>query len=146
MLLSRTSKYSLQALIYLAQMAPGKKVLVRKMAQDLDLPMFFLAKLLQPLIHTGWLESSRGRHGGVCLHEGAEHVSLLDILQLTERNRLQQACLLGLKNCEDASACVMHCQWKPIKQELNEGFGKHSLAMLAKTELPSWLTDSDGKR
>jgi len=143
MLLSRTSKYSLQALIYLARLPPGKKVLVRKMAQDLDLPMFFLAKLLQPLIHAGWLESARGRHGGVCLCEGAGGISLLEILRLTERNRLQQECLLGLKNCEDASACVMHCQWKPIKQELNEGFGKHNLATLASTELPSWLTAID---
>jgi len=33
----------------------------------------------------------------------------------------------------------MHCQWKPIKQELAEGLGSYTLAALAEAELPAWL-------
>ena len=53
--------------------------------------------------------------------------------------RIKRECLLGLKDCDDASACVMHCDWKPIKQELTENLGRYTLATLASGEMPSWL-------
>ncbi len=139
MLLSRASQYTLQALIYLARQEPGRMVMVKEIADELNLPMFFLAKLIQPPTHAGWLSTARGRGGGVRLNPGAETITLLDILNLTDGHRVQQECLLGFKDCADDSACVLHCQWKPIKQELTEGLGSHSLATLAHLPLPAWL-------
>lgn len=139
MLLSRASQYTLQALIYLARQPEGRMVMVRDIADALGLPMFYLAKLIQPPARAGWLTTTRGRGGGVRLSPGAESITLYDILQLTDSQRLDVECLLGFKACEDATACVLHRQWKPIKQELTEGFGRHSLKELAAGALPAWL-------
>jgi len=139
MLLSRASQYTLQALIYLARQPEGRMVLVKEMADELGLPVFYLAKLIQPPTHAGWLATARGRGGGVRLNPGAEAITLLDILQLTDGHRVTRECLLGFKACEDETACVMHGQWKPIKQELSEGLGGYTLAALAGTALPAWL-------
>lgn len=139
MLLSRASQYTLQALIYLARQPDGRMVMVKEMAEALGLPMFYLAKLIQPPTQAGWLVTARGRGGGVRLNSGAESITLLDILRLTDGQRADGECLLGFKNCEDETACVLHCQWKPIKQELSEGLGGYSLAALAEAALPRWL-------
>lgn len=139
MLFSRASQYTLQALIYLARQPEGRRVMVKEIADALGLPLFYLAKLMQPPTRAGWLSTARGRGGGLRLNPGAETVTLFDILRLTEDHRASGECLLGLKACEDESACVLHCQWKPIKQELTEGLGQHSLEELARTTLPAWL-------
>ncbi len=144
MLLTRASQYTVQALIYLARQPPGHRVMVREMADALHLPANYLAKLIQPPTRAGWLITLRGRNGGVCLKPGAESLTLFDILRLTDRHRDNEECLLGFKVCEDATACVLHCQWKPIKQELSEGLGGHSLATLANAALPAWLNGGDG--
>jgi Rrf2 family protein len=139
MLLSRASQYTLQALIYLARLPPEQLVMVKVMAEDLGLPVFYLGKLVQVPARAGWLKTARGRGGGVKLAIDANAITLLDILQLTEGPRVTRECLLGFKACEDATACVMHCQWQPIKQELSEGLGGYTLAALASVPLPAWL-------
>ena len=139
MLLSRASQYTLQALIYLARQPPDRMVLVKRMADELGLPVFYLAKLIQPPTHAGWLTTARGRGGGVRLNRGAEAITLLDILHLTDGHRVTHECLLGFKTCDDETACVLHSQWQPIKQELAEGLGGYTLAALAGAALPPWL-------
>lgn len=142
MLLSRASQYTLQALIFLARQPPDHMVMVKDMADELGLPVFYLAKLIQPAARAGWLTTARGRGGGVRLGNGAETITLLDILRLTDGHRVTTECLLGFKACEDETACVLHCQWKPIKQELTDGLGGYSLAALANSALPPWLMRS----
>ena len=139
MLLSRASQYTLQALIYLARQPPDQMVMVKAMAEELGLPEFYLGKLIQAPVRAGWLASARGRGGGVKLQADAATITLLDILHLTDGHRVTRECLLGFKACEDETACVMHCQWQPIKQELAEGLGGYTLAALAGAELPAWL-------
>lgn len=143
MLLSRASQYTLQALIHLARQPAEQMVMVKEIADALDLPVFYLAKLIQPLSHAGWVTTARGRGGGVRLNPGAEAITLFDILQLTDGHRVNRECLLGFKACEDETACVLHCQWKPIKQELTGGLGGYSLAALARSALPPWLMRSN---
>lgn len=137
MLLNRTTKYTLQALIYLARQTPGRKVQVRDIADALTMPVFYLAKLLQPAARAGWIATARGRSGGVHLSPGAETLTLMDILAVTERNRVNRECLLGFKACGDDGACVLHCEWKPIKEELAGGLARYSLAELAEIDLAS---------
>jgi Rrf2 family protein len=141
MLLSRASQYTLQALIYLAQQPIGQVVMVKTIAEQLGLPEFYLGKLIQAPVRAGWLASARGRGGGVKLHADAATITLLDILHPTDGHRVTRECLLGLKACEDETACVLHCQWQPIKQELTEGLGGYTLAALANAAIPAWLLD-----
>jgi Rrf2 family protein len=139
MLLNRSAQYTLQALIYLASQPRDQLLLVREIANQLGIPPLYLSKLMQPASRAGWLITLRGRGGGICLAPGAENLTLMDVLQLTESHRISRECLLGFKACEDETACVMHCQWKPIKQELAEGLGSYSLVALAAAALPPWL-------
>jgi Rrf2 family protein len=142
MIINRSAQYTLQVLMHLVANPAGRPVLSRELAEQLQIPPPYLAKLLQQPCRAGWLSSTRGRGGGFTLAPGTQNVTLLEILMLTRGERISRECLLGFKDCDDSTACVMHCHWKPIKQELLGQFGGYTLAQLAASHehLPSWLT------
>ena len=131
MIINRSTQYTLQALLHLVGHPTGGPLLARELAEQLNLPQPYLAKLLQGPCRLGWLTSIRGRGGGFVLNPGAEHVTLLDVLALSRGERSSRECLLGFKACDDATACAMHCQWKPVKREILGHFGHFTLAELA---------------
>jgi Rrf2 family protein len=131
MILSRTSQYAIQALIYLATQPRGRPVLNREIANSLGVPTPYLAKILQELSRGQILDSTRGRRGGFILRNEAEQTSLLDIVLLLDGIRVRRECLLGLKECGDETACPVHRKWKRIKQEMLASFGGLTLSHLA---------------
>jgi Rrf2 family iron-sulfur cluster assembly transcriptional regulator len=131
MILSRTSQYAIQALIYLATQPRGRPVLNREIADSLGVPTAYLAKILHDLSRGQILDSIRGRHGGFILRSDAEQTSLLDIVFLLEGIRVRRECLLGLKECGDEMACPVHRRWKRVKQEMIAYLGGLTLSHLA---------------
>ncbi len=141
MIINRSTQYILQAMMHLVAHPSASPVLARELAEKLSLPLPYLAKLLQAPCRAGWMSSARGRGGGFSLNPGAEQRTLLEVLMLINGEPGSRECLLGFKECDDATACVLHCQWKPIKQEILGHFGHCTLAELAAhPELPGWLT------
>jgi Rrf2 family iron-sulfur cluster assembly transcriptional regulator len=131
MIFSRTSQYAIQALIYLATQPSGKRLLNREIAQSLGVPSPYLAKILQNLSRQRLLFSSRGRTGGFSLRPDVEKVSLLDVVLLTDGPRVDRECLLGLKACQDETACPLHRKWKPVKKDILACLGNVTLINLA---------------
>jgi len=153
MILSRTSQYAIQALIYVATQPRGEPVLNRQIAAHLGVPSAYLAKIMQNLCKgnllysfrgrlggfclrenaekTDLMQSFRGRLGGFCLRENAEKTDLMQILKLTEGAGFTDNCLLGLKVCSDETACPMHTRWKPIKEKVVQLLNEHTLEKLA---------------
>ncbi len=132
MILSRTSQYAIQALIFVATRPPGEPVLNREIASHLSVPPAYLAKIMQSLCKGNLLYSYRGRLGGFCLREGAAKTDLMQILLLTEGPSFTQDCVLGLKVCSDATACPMHAKWVPIKKKVVGLLTEQTLEKLAR--------------
>jgi Rrf2 family protein len=118
-------------MIYMATQPPNTPVLNKDIAERLNVPAPYLAKILQAMSKGGLLSSFRGRLGGFCLREPAAEVSLMRLLQLTEGADFTQSCLLGLKRCSDETACPVHARWLPIKEKVIEMLNQMTLADLA---------------
>lgn len=131
MILSRTSQYAIQALIFMATQPRDVPVLIRTVAEHLGVPPPYLAKIMQNLSRGKLIHSFRGRQGGVCLSEGGENTDLMQILTLIEGPGLTENCVLGLKVCGDDTACPMHTQWKPIKIKIVKLLNQQTLGKLA---------------
>ncbi|MFZ5511799.1 MAG: RrF2 family transcriptional regulator [Pseudomonadota bacterium] len=131
MILTRTSQYAIQALIYIATQPPGTPVLNRTVAEYLGVPPAYLAKIMQILCKGQLLYSFRGRMGGFCLREGKEKTDLMQILTLIEGPGLTETCVLGLKICSDETACPMHAKWQPIKTRIVKLLHQQTLERLA---------------
>jgi len=132
MILSRTSQYAVQALIYMATQPRSTPVLNKDIAAKLGVPAPYLAKILQGLAKGNLLFSFRGRLGGFCLRESGDKINLMQILLLTEGPMFTQSCLLGLKECSDESACPLHFRWIPVKKKIIDLLQDTSLEKLAK--------------
>ncbi len=70
----------------------------RKVAEELDMSVHHLAKVVQKLVKAGILDSSRGSQGGVKLREGKENISVAEInAAVVELER--GGCLLSQRVC-----------------------------------------------
>lgn len=131
MIISRTSQYAIQALIYVATHAPGHLVLNREIAERLNVPAPYLAKIMQELCRGGLLDSTRGQSGGFRLRLEASQINIMQILCVTEGVDFTKGCVLGLKKCSDETACPMHAKWTPIKQGILDLLQEQTLEKLA---------------
>ena len=67
-MLSNTSKYAIRAVIYLALFSTKeKKVGIKQVSSELDIPSPFLGKILQLLARHHILGSTKGPNGGFYL-------------------------------------------------------------------------------
>ncbi len=131
MILSRTTQYAIQALIYIATQPRGVSVLNRIIAENLGAPPTYLAKVLQNLCRGNLLYSYRGKQGGFCLREEGEKITLMQVVLITEGPGFTEDCVLGLKICSDKVPCPMHAKWSPIKQEIVRLLKDQTLDILA---------------
>ncbi|MEP4039233.1 Rrf2 family transcriptional regulator [Pseudophaeobacter sp.] len=118
MQISKFSDYALRILIHLATHEDGL-MSTREIAQMQKLPFNHLAKISQWLTHEGYVESLRGRNGGMRLALPPEAISIGGLLRKSERGTPLVECMK-----EDGGCCVMTpaCGLLPILNEAQEMF------------------------
>ena len=120
-MLSNTSKYAIRAVIYLALNAgEEKKIGIKQISKDLEIPTPFLGKILQTLAKHKLLSSTKGPHGGFGLGKSAEDIYLVDIVDIIDGQDLFKKCLIRLDDCtEDKSEqCSLHDKYLEIRKNL----------------------------
>ena len=117
MILSQAAKYGLRAVLYLAQHPTGP-VLSRDIAQALEIPVHFLAKILQDLAKNGLLASYKGRGGGFELAWPTDEIWLLEIVKAIDGSQFGEGCVLGLGECIEENHCPLHRRWTEIKGDV----------------------------
>jgi Rrf2 family iron-sulfur cluster assembly transcriptional regulator len=133
-MLSNTCKYGIRAIIYLALEDNDKKVGIKQIAEDLDIPSPFLSKILQLLAKNKVLNSTKGPHGGFGLGRPAEEIKLMDIIKIIDGMDYFETCLIGMKSCTDPNSaiqCPIHKDYSPIREKTRELFETTSIAKLA---------------
>jgi Rrf2 family protein len=88
-LLRREESYAVHVIVYLAE-NPGASN--ARIAEDLQFPPAFLAKVLARLAKAGYVESRPGRAGGVRLVVDPAEVSLLDVMETVSGPVLMDTC------------------------------------------------------
>lgn len=126
-MLSQTTEYALRAVLYIAR--DPRSHPVASIADAVEAPRGYLAKILGDLARAGVLESSRGPTGGFRLAADPESVALSVIVEAIEGAGDRQ-CLLGHGKCGDNPACTAHARWAPIAGQMEAFFGKTTLADL----------------
>ncbi|GDX61454.1 hypothetical protein LBMAG32_09880 [Nitrosomonadaceae bacterium] len=131
MILSRTSQYAIQALIYMAMQPRDEVLLNQTIAKNTGAPPSYLAKVLQSLCKGNLIHSCRGKQGGFSLGENGKKITLIEIVLITEGPEFTKHCVLGLKICDNENPCPMHVKWAPIKQNIVELLENQTLDTLA---------------
>ena len=132
MLLSKPTQYAIRVLLYLATQPGGEYVPVRVLAQELRLPLPTLSKIIHTLARHRLVQTVKGRSGGVMLAHLPQNIDLMTILNVSEGPDVFGDCLLGSHDCLSMNNCAVHIEWAPIKEQLEEKFGKLTLTDLRK--------------
>ncbi|MFC4256211.1 Rrf2 family transcriptional regulator [Altererythrobacter xixiisoli] len=108
MRLTRYTDYAMRVLLYCAQSsrdAPGDQqaqlVSIARIARAYDISQNHLMKVVNDLVNAGYLESVRGRSGGIRLARPADQINIGALVRHTEDG----FDLLECGNCVIAPAC-----------------------------------------
>lgn len=132
MLYSKSSEYTIQAMLYLAENEGKGLAMVSSIAEANNIPRHFLAKLVQTLTRNHLIKSYRGRNGGIKLARPSSKITLLQIVNAIEGPPPEEEmCVIGLDVCSDNVACPLHNQWQHIRTLVEETLNQQTLADLA---------------
>lgn len=137
-MLSNSCRYGIRAVIYLASRYPEKvNIGIKEISADLQLPMPFLAKILQLLAKHKVLNSIKGPNGGFSLMKKPESITLLDIVKIIDGEALFRNCIIHDGTCAEVKknrkACPVHNDYSGIRAGLIRLFKNKTIADLAKT-------------
>ncbi len=135
-MISKTNQYAIRAVLYVAQNQTHGPVRAAQVAQALELPANYLAKILHALARAGVLVSERGPRGGFRLGRPAEELSLSDVIEPFDPVTKQRGCLMGLEECSDDSPCQLHDSWKEASDPM--------IDFLCDTAVADLLEETDG--
>lgn len=130
---SKTTEYALRATIYIAQKSTIEhKLRIDEIANAIDSPQSFTAKVLQILTNDNILVSSvRGPNGGFYMTDKAKNLPLYAVLEVLGDDKTLTKCILGLNQCSEVKPCPMHQEYKMIKSQLVNIFQNRSIKDLA---------------
>src|SRR5450755_1411704 len=128
MIYSRSAEYAIRAFVHLAQVQEGKYAMVKNVAEQEDIPVHYLAKILQQLAGKGLLRSSKGPTGGFALRVPAEAVRLWDVVEALDGTSRYAACASGLSECSDAMPCSMHDGWVALRTSIIDYLERNTIA------------------
>ena len=116
---SKTCEYGIRAMIFIARHSTsGKKVGIKEISKGIDSPEYFIAKILQDLSRRGLVQSLKGPNGGFFLNNEDSQISLADIVEAIDGNKIFSGCGLGLNYCSESKPCAIHNEFKEIRKDI----------------------------
>lgn len=133
--LSKKADYALMAMKHLAQKAgapsPASASSAREIAEQYDIPIELMAKVLQRLVRTGLLVSTQGTRGGYTLSRASGSITVADVIQAIDGPFTVTACSTEKNDCEQFSKCSIRDPLWQIKERIVEALGTVTLAEMA---------------
>lgn len=127
---SKTCEYAIKALIFIAQKTNNeRKVGIKDVAEGIDSPEHFIAKILQTLSKKGFVNSSKGPNGGFYMDENTLEVTLADVVKEIDGDKILYGCGIGLKQCSETHPCPIHNDFKIIREQIVEMLEKSKIRM-----------------
>lgn len=128
MILSKSCQYGVRALLYIAMESDkSEKTELIKIADALDIPKPYLAKIMQQLVKRGLARSTKGPNGGFYMTPKEKSKNLLNIIEAIDGLEYFTQCGLGMEECDSKHACPIHNEVVKIREKVMNTFGKYSV-------------------
>jgi Rrf2 family transcriptional regulator, iron-sulfur cluster assembly transcription factor len=132
-MLSNASQYAIRSVIFLALFSENsKKISVKEIAEKLETPQPFLAKLMQQLTKNELVSSTKGPNGGFYLSESNKENSVWDVIKCFDGSAKFEQCFMGLSKCGDDNPCPVHYLVAPFKKKMLEEFRDKTIVDFSK--------------
>ena len=133
----KETEYALRGLVYIQlQNHIGRKPGIAEIANEIDTPTSFTAKILQRLVRMRFIESVKGKNGGYYFSPDQKELSLKEVVMAIEGDRILTGCGFGLKQCDDENPCPLHNTFSSIRDAIENLLSGETIQSLAKKENP----------
>ena len=130
--LSKKADYALIAMKHLSRLpGDGASTSAREIAEQYDIPLELMAKVLQRLVRSGLLVSTQGTRGGYTLRRASSSISVADVIQAIDGPFNVTACSTDDHDCEQFEKCNIRDPLWRLKERIVEALGTVSVAQLA---------------
>jgi Rrf2 family protein len=129
--LSKKADYALMAMKHLAVRGDQGSSSAREIAEQYDIPIELMAKVLQRLVRAGLLISTQGTRGGYTLGRPAASISVGDVIQAIDGPFTVTACSTEKNDCEQYSKCSIRDPLWQIRERIAVTLGTVSIAEMA---------------
>ncbi|ABO51467.1 transcriptional regulator, BadM/Rrf2 family [Desulforamulus reducens MI-1] len=133
MKLNQATDYAFRAVLYLSRLPKGQVSEAKAIAEQENIPIRFLLKILRSLTAAGIIESYRGVSGGYALAREPKDITMLDVVEAVEGPVEVNRCLIAPESCNKnhTARCPMHRALYAIQQNLNQQLNSYNFADLS---------------
>lgn len=124
-MISQTAEYALRAMVFLADKDDPQTN--AQIAEATQVPLGYLAKVMQNLSRARLVNAQRGLHGGFSLATPANKLTVLEVVNTVDPVRRFHECPLGLHGI---NLCPLHRSLDDAAQAVEATFGDTTIADL----------------
>ncbi len=134
-MLSATCKYGIRAVLFIAsKQERNANTGLKEIAEKLEIPQPYLAKILQMLARKKILRSSKGPHGGFYLLIPASKLTLMDLIDALDGRDFFDNCYVTGEKCNfdepDKGLCILHNGLREEKIRMEKFFSSKTIEAL----------------
>ncbi len=96
----------------------GRRFSRSELAERLGTTPHFLARIMAPLVHSGWVRSGTGPGGGYDIDHPARSLSVFDLIAAVEGVPEEGRCVLRDGGCQPGRNCALHDAWTRARSAL----------------------------
>ncbi|HET8860952.1 Rrf2 family transcriptional regulator [Marivirga sp.] len=118
---SKSCEYGIRAVIFIAtQSKKTDRVKIGDIAEKIDSPVAFTAKILGLLVRNKIVSSITGPKGGFYIEpHRLDKIFLKDIVEVIDGDKIYKGCGLGLKECSASHSCPVHHKFAKVRAEID---------------------------
>lgn len=130
--ISKSCKYAIRAAVFIASRA-GKdvKLGVKEVAEEIEAPTAFTAKILRTLNKYKIVTSLKGPYGGFYCEIYQLELPVIEIVNAIDGLAVFKECVMGLHQCSDEHPCPMHHKYAKTRNEFFRSFEETTIGSLA---------------
>ena len=139
MQISTKGKYSVRAVLDIAQNSNGSPVPLGAISKREGISLLFLEQLFQQLRKGNVVRSVRGPHGGYVLARDPAEITIGEIVRLIEPPLYTSSCFSNdgaVDNCRIGDTCIGGAIWKQLAEHVDNFLDSITLAELANKSKP----------
>ena len=142
MKISTKGRYALRMLIDLAEHEGDGFIALKDIAERQSISKKYLEQIVPILSRSGILRTNRGSQGGYALAKEPEHVTVGEILRLTEGSLSPVACLDGdPAQCPRSADCPTLPVWQGLNRVINEYLDGITLRSILDSQRVRYIND-----
>lgn len=129
---NQATDYAFRVIMHLAERSEGELANRQTIAEQQNIPIGFLQKIMHSLVKGELVKSYRGVDGGFVLAKPAEEISLLDVIEVMEGPLDLQRCLKQDSSCSKGcdTKCSVHASLAVIQTNFTQALKEVNFARL----------------